>query len=442
MKQSRQKAFSRLAPFLMLAAALLCVLALAVFSGAAPRAETDAPSELPVSMETLPSPEVLRIAVASDTHLDPDNTDRSGSVSETVYNPEIVDAMLWDAREQGAKLLLITGDLCNSGKENKHAALVEKLRAAEKTGLAVYVLPGNHDLAPIRQTDFARLYADFGFDEAYSRDPGSLSYCVIRDGLMLLMMDTAGYGAGAIDLPGAEARDDNEAFFSAETLRWAEELLQKAREDGLFVLAAGHYNLLPELSHQPRSGYYLENGDRFAALLRQYGVPLYLSGHMHTRAVYEEAGLTEQLTECLIAYPTGYSLLDLAEDSLHVAPRRVDVDAWAARTGQTDPVLLHFADWQEQAMQAYCRTTVEAMAKRSPLTEQEQAAAADFFYAVMRAYWDGTLPSRAETLRAAAGYAPFFRCAEGYSYGWWLKDLMENASPKLAGYRLESRQGM
>ena len=436
MKQSGQKAFSRLAPFLMLTAALLCVLALAVFGGGAPGAEAAPPVEASAPSAALPAPAGLRIAVASDTHLDPDNTDKSGTVSETVYNLEIVDAMLWDAREQGAEILLITGDLCNSGRESKHAALLGKLRAAEEAGLAVYVLPGNHDLAPIKQTDFARLYADFGFDEAFSRDPASLSYCVIRDHLLLLMMDTAGYGAGAIDLPGAAARDNNEAFFSEETLRWTEEMLQKAQEEGLFVLAAGHYNLLPEISHQQGSGYYVENGGRFAALLRQYGVPLWLSGHMHLRAVYEADGLTEQLTECLIAYPTGYTVLDLTADALRVTPRRVDVDAWAEQAGQADPVLLHFADWQEQAMQRYCRTTVEAMAQRNVITAQEQAAAADFFYAVMRAYWDGTLPSRADTLRAMAGYAPFFRCAEGYSYGWWLKDLMESASPKLAGFTI------
>ena len=432
MKRSGQKAISRLAPLLMLAAALLCVLALGFSGGAAP-AETIAPAP---ALSPLAPPLGLRIAVASDTHLDPDNTDKSGALSETVYNMEIVDAMLWDARQQGAKLLLITGDLCNSGRENKHAALVEKLHAAEEAGLAVFVLPGNHDLAPIRQTDFARLYGDFGYDEAFSRDPASLSYCVVRDDLMLLMMDTAGYAAGAIDLPGAAARENSEAFLSEATLRWAEELLQKAQEEGLFVLAAGHYNLLPEISHQPGSGYYVENGVRFAALLRQYGVPLYLSGHMHLRAVYREDGLTEQLTECLIAYPTAYTLLDLTAEALAVTPRRADVDAWAEAAGQTNPVLLRFANWQEQAMQSYCRTTVDAMAERNPISAAEKGAAADFFYAAMRAYWDGSLGSRRDVIRSMAGYDAFFRCAEGYSYGWWLRDLIESASPDLPGYTL------
>ena len=35
-----------------------------------------------------------------------------------------------------------------------------------------------------------------------------------------------------------------------------------------------------------------------------------------------------------------------------------------------------------------------------------------------------------------AGYDAFFRCAEGYSYGWWLRDLIESESPDLPGYTL------
>ena len=220
MKPSKKKLPSFLAPLGMLAAALLCVLAL-LFGGASGDAAPVSASPLPPVSST-PAVGGLRIAVASDTHLDPDNTDKTEPLSEAAYNMEIADAMLWDARTQGAELLLITGDLCNSGKPNKHEALAAKLRAAEAAGLAVYVLPGNHDLGPVTQTAFAALYADFGYDEAYSRDEGSLSYCVMRDDVMLLMMDTAGYPAGAIDLPDAPARQDSQGFFTEDTLRWAD----------------------------------------------------------------------------------------------------------------------------------------------------------------------------------------------------------------------------
>ena len=154
----------------------------------------------------------------------PQSDGGSGEGAAANYSTELVDALLWDAKRQGADLLLLTGDLVRNsdGKAYRHEALIEKLRKAEETGLSVCVLPGNHDLAPIGQTEFAALYSAFGYDDAYSRDPASLSYCIERGGLLLLMMDCGGYSTDSVDLPGASARADKVAAFSGETLAWAE----------------------------------------------------------------------------------------------------------------------------------------------------------------------------------------------------------------------------
>ena len=417
---------------------ILCVLFLSACQTAeGMKAPEESPEVAVPSMAPLPAPEGIRIAVASDLHLDPDHATRSGELSGVSLNPELVEALLWDAKHQGAELILLTGDLVNGGKDYRHEALTERLRKAEAEGLTVCVVPGNHDLAPIGQREFAELYDDFGYAEAYSRDVSSLSYCVLWKDLMILMMDTAGYSAGAIDLPGAPERSSNCAFFSEETLDWVEKLLKEAEENGRHVLCAGHFNLLPEISRQPEnSGYYLENGDRFAALLREYGVPLYLSGHQHTRAVYQENGLTELLTEYLLAYPTGYSMLDLTDGEIRYTPRRVDVDAWAAETGETEPVLLNYARWQQEELHDYARSNVAYMCERNPLSETEVRQAEEFFYTVMDSYWRGDLHARRTELESMPGYEPFFRCAEGYAYGWWLKSLIQNASPLLRGFVL------
>ena len=400
-------------------------------AGAAAAAASPAVPALP------PVPEGgIRIAVASDLHLDPDNTDHSGALIQASYNMELADALLRDAKQRGSGILLLTGDLVNGGKLHRHEALIAKLRKAEAEGLRIFVLPGNHDLAPVSQSEFEALYADFGYGEAFSRDRSTLSYSVVTDGLMLLMLDTAGYRAGAIDLPGAPARENNEAFLSPATLAWAEGQLKEAQRRGLRVLCAGHYNLLTSLSREPGSGFYLENGERLAALLRAYGVPLYLSGHMHIQSVQQEEGLTELLTEYLLAYPTGYSVLDIGRDALRFTPVRIDVDGWAAETRQTDPVLLRFARWQSENLYRYCESAVSAMASGSSLREDEVRSAAEFFYAVMTAYWDGTLAQAHDRLETMPGCQPFFRCAEGYSYGWWLRDLMKTASPLLRGFTL------
>ena len=379
----------------------------------------------------------LRIAVGSDLHLDPDHANRSSEQGAVSYNMDMVDALLWDARQKGAEILLLTGDLVNGGRPYRHEALAEKLRGAEAEGMSVYVLPGNHDLAPVSQTEFAAYYADFGYDEAFSRDRTSLSYSILWNDLMILMLDTGGYRAGAIDLPGAQDRDNNEAFISEATLQWIENQLSEAQTRGIHVLCAGHYNMMTEYSHIPASGFYLENADSLANLLREYKVPLYLSGHMHVQAVYQEDGLTELLTEYLLNYPAGYSMLDLSEDGLRFTPVRINVDAWAVESGQNDPVLLHFTTWQRDTLRTYCRSTVESMSERNGIRKDEIEKAADYFYAVMVAYWDGTLSEKRDVLETMPGRQAFFRAADGYSYGWWLQDMIDFASPLMRGFTLK-----
>ena len=393
--------------------------------------------EVPVQTP-LPEAEGLRIAVASDLHFDPEHTDKKAGLGAVAYNPELIDALLYDAKSQGAELMLLTGDIVNAGKREYHEALTAKLRAAEAEGLTICVLPGNHDLAPVTQQEFAALYADLGYAEAYSRDEASLSYCVMGEELCLLMLDTGGYDAEAIDLQKAPKRYDDEAFLSDRTLRWAEQMLTEAEEQRLPVLCAGHFNLLTEEGRDPaRSGLYLENGERMAALLRKYGVPLYVSGHLHTRIVLQEQGLTELVTEYLLNYPTGYSMLDLTAGALSYTPRRVDVDAWAQESGQKDRVLLHFSRWQQKQLKKYSVQNINDMAVKHPTTHRAMKRAADFFYAAMNAYWSGDLANQKETLKAMPGYDPFFRIAEGYAYEWWLRDLIDSASPLLGGFRLE-----
>ena len=67
---------------LMAAAALLCIL---VLLGSGKKAEAPTQAAITVSppaRKPLPAPVGLRIAVASDTHFDPDNSDKNGQITE------------------------------------------------------------------------------------------------------------------------------------------------------------------------------------------------------------------------------------------------------------------------------------------------------------------------------------------------------------------------
>ena len=76
------------------------------------------------------------------------------------------------------------------------------------------------------------------------------------------------------------------------------------------------------------------------------------------------------------------------------------------------------------------------MSERNPICQQEKRDASEFFYEVMNAYWKGSLCKESASLKAMPGYHSFFLCAEGYAYGWWLKDLIETASSLLEGFTI------
>ena len=129
-------------------------------------------------------------------------------------------------------------------------------------------------------------------------------------------------------------------------------------------------------------------------------------------------------------------MLEVTERGIRYRPRRVDVDAWAKENGQTDPVLLHFAEWQQNVLYEYSRENVTFMAEKNPMSRRHADQATEFFYAVMNAFWDGSLSERREEVKSMPGCEAFFRCAEGFAYEWWLKNLIETAPPELGGFFL------
>ena len=261
-----------------------------------------------------------RLLIVSDLHF---TADPSASRSVT-------DAIVRLAADYDA--LLVLGDCANSGRPEEHAqvrAFFEQ--AASETGAAVYVLPGNHDLAPIGQRDFAALYADFGPGEALSVDGDSLSYVYpLNESTWVLVLDLN------------TAHDF--CSLSADSLRWAEKQLKAAQKSGVQVLAAGHQNLFQHSIF--RAGYVFGRSEQLSALFREYEVPLYLSGHLHIQHIQTEDGLTEICSSALCSYPCQYGLLTAGNGAIHYEARQLDMAAWAERNGRSDTI---FQDFQAAA---------------------------------------------------------------------------------------------
>ena len=379
----------------------------------------------PAAARQIEEGEPFTIAVAADLHVNPANRD-TGLINPLVpYNLEITDALLWDAAGSGADVLLLCGDITNQGRLVQHEALTEKLRRAEESGLTVYVLPGNHDIGETGTDAFARLYEDFGYGEAYSRDPASLSSSVRVGSYLLLLLDTNGYTGQRY-----------EASLSEATLAWMQGQLELAREKGWPVIAAGHYPLLTGYSTP------FVHKDRAAGLLESYGVQLYLAGHLHKRCVAVQGELAELVVDQAIAYPCCYAMLEVDGESCRYTPRQIAVSDWAAQSGTYDPSLLGFDACQTELEQARCRGIVERLRRDRDVGAEALAQAEDFFWQLMDSRAHGTVSEHADALRAHPGYGLLVELAVGTIYNSWIPSVIESAVPYTTGFLLRDHRMM
>lgn len=344
----------------------------------------------------------LELLTATDLHyLAPSLTDKGEFFTQmlaaadgkvTYYCEELVDAFLAEVKAQKPDALILTGDLSFNGAVESHKALAEKLAAVEAAGVPVYVLPGNHDVynhyaarfqgdgydlvEPATAEDFAAIYASFGFDEAIARDEDSISYVAqINEKTRLLMLDT-----NTLEKPCGLSKD---------TLAWVERQLAEAQAAGQRVIAAGHQNLYKHTVFN--FGYVISQGETLAALLREAGVEVFLSGHLHTQHIMTVDGLTEIVTSSLSVTPCQYGLLRLEKGAYRYETQPVDVGAWAGDQGLTDETLLNFSDHAREYFDQCTRSKIGQQTDFAGFSDEQREAMLDYACLVNRAYFSGDL---------------------------------------------------
>ena len=373
----------------------------------------------------------FRAVIASDLHyIAPELTDggpgyqqilKNGDSKFMPYVEEITDAFLDEVLADPPDVVLLTGDLTFNGAEISHRRLAGKLQRLEDAGIPVLVLPGNHDVynenaalyrggsferVPFASGEsFAGIYRDFGPGEALSADSDSLSYVwQLNEQVWIMMLDEN----TAHDFCGLSDR----------SFQWIEAQLQKAREEGRFVLVAGHQNVFQHSIF--RGGYVIQGAQRLQELLRRYGVPLCLSGHLHTQHVQSEDGLTEIATSALCSYPCQYAVLTAEDGRLRYGTRRLDLAAWAERNGRPDAVFQDFAGAAGTYMDAHFTPAGMAPLVDDPVLWAEMLA---YLQALNRAYFSGDL-------REIAALDPDGRLAglwaeENGMTAWYLRSVLD-----------------
>lgn len=276
--------------------------------------------------------------IVSDPHLLATELYDTGSAFEKMqqtaagkelrYQEDSWQSLIEQAKKEQPDALIVTGDLTFNGEKQSAETLVGFFEALEQEGVAVFVLPGNHDIhdgwarkfigdeqfttSQISPKDFETLFSS-SYERAIEKDPYSLSYIIqATDDSRLFLLDTNIYTRETSrrkPMTGGKLRK--------ESLQWLEEQLEKAKQEAQTPVIFMHHNLLKHNS-LVYQGFVLNNADELHRMLQTYQVPLVFSGHIHAQDILQnpQSGIIEITTGSFSIAPQTIGKLQLTQNEL------------------------------------------------------------------------------------------------------------------------------
>lgn len=406
--------------------------------------------------------------VATDTHfLDKDLQDGGKAFQTYVtggdgkmlpYSDEMGEALVYEAEQEKPEFIILSGDLTNNGERSSHQKLTEKLMRIEQKGTAVYVIPGNHDLFnpwarsfssdkqlltdSITDKDFVKMYADFGYKEAVSRDKETLSYIVkAAPNLWLLMLDSSQYlNNQKYGFPQTDGR------IASSTLSWIDESVKLAAKEHASVITVMHHNLLDHTSMSV-SGFKLNNSQEAIKSLRKNKLNLVLSGHIHMQDIQmdppeedhdsassELTPVYDIATSAMAVNPHQYGAMtfDPISRTVNYKTATLNVEGWAKANGITDHNLLNFKAFAEDTFATNSYDKAMDSLKESPLTAAEKESMAKVMSMLNVRYFAGTAGNFSKDIKELPGYKLWEGQQDGFLGGYVQSMAEEKALSNVA----------
>lgn len=276
------------------------------------------------------------------------------------YPRERLEALLWQIEKERPKGLIVSGDLTLNGEKLSAEELAGYFKRAEALGTQVYVIPGNHDIADgwarrykedkMERTDqilpgeFAEIFADMGYSEAFSRDDDSLSYAVRPfKNVMLVMIDTNKY---INDVSGSSPQTSGK--LRTKTYEWLETIFAQAKEEKAMVIPVMHHNLIDH-NTQVNKGFTIDQADNVQDFLFKHRMSLVLTGHIHTQdiasVVKGKQTIYDIATGSFATLSNPIGEITIAKTILTYQKKQLLMDEWANETKQTDQRLLNYSSY-------------------------------------------------------------------------------------------------
>ena len=399
-------------------------------------------SEATASIEQIKSGQDMTMYVTTDIHyLSESLTDHGRAFEEYVSSGDgkqlndieaIINAFSFEVKNKKPDVLIISGDLTNNGEKASHTDLAKKLHIIEENGVPIYVIPGNHDISNpwarsfkgdkqyttdiIDEKDFRSIYADFGYDEAISKDKNTLSYLAApSEDVWLLMLDTSQYQSNyMIGYPQTDGK------LNSDTLAWIKECSDKAKEKGAKIIPVMHHNILNH-SEVIRKGFTLNNNEDVLKQLQESHIKLVLSGHIHTQDISSykngEDTLYDIVTGSLAVNPHQYGVLSYSakNQSLNYQTSKLDVENWARTNGIKDKDLLRFEKYSEEFFgKAAYNMASERLRSQESFSEEEIQSMSEVMKIFNIRYFAGIENENAKDIMNTEGYQLWSKAPDSF----------------------------
>lgn len=294
----------------------------------------------------------------------------SGDGKLIQYSNELLDAFQEEIVNEKPDFLILTGDLTCNGCKTSHINFSKELKNIEDNGTCVFVVPGNHDIQNpwakkytgdkastadfISEDEFLSLYAAFGYEQAVSRDPNSLSYLAnpTEDTWLLMLDSTIFEGNYQKHYP------ERAGSLSAETIDWVNQCANLAKENGARIIAVMHHSLINH-SKEVYSGYTLNDNEEILKAFHKNQIEIVFTGHVHIQDIkthkYEENTLYDIATSSISVYPHQYGRVDFsADEGFFYRTVKLDMENWANSNKISDEALLNFDVYSEKFFREQC----------------------------------------------------------------------------------------
>ena len=342
---------------------------------------------------------------------------------------EFTDAIVAEVIDRHPDVLIMTGDNTNSGYSRDVAGLTAKLQKVRDAGVQIVLTTGNHDMDLMGAEEFEEAY--FGLLDPVDRDPASLSYTAIVKDVVFLAMDD-----NAVN-PGGQGE------FSSETMRWLAEMLSKYSSRRIIFLS--HHNVMygygdrssasnliqsPSASEQPETSEQLELPDKaeLPDLLREGGVKLAMTGHMHFPYVTEEDGLWEILSGMPFSGRHLIGRLAVGSGRAVYFAEPVDFEVYGGAVKE------ELARLDRESAAYMSRVFAELLGKEG-LWGPRKKRVLKLIERYLQYYGEGTLAEHAQELRDDRDCEAMIKALWNYNYGPWMQAMLETT--KYSGRELE-----